>query len=779
MVKLAEKMYAEFPANAKMIKLMYSIKKEVYKDNKGALKIYDNYMKDNYDYEVYSDYAEILSELGNSDKAINIRKMIAETFPYSPSGFSDLSRQYFTAKKYDKAEEYINRALQLSPYNENYKELLGDIKNEQGDVAASKKYYAESLLHDPNQYEIISKVRKLEGKPEIRKLFAETDINALIKADDVNSAKNTDYGYYYILDQKNVVVYPGGATEEYCTVLIKITNEKGVDSYKQSSIGYNSSSQNLLIEKAEVMKKGMSKLEGERNGNEIVFTNLEVGDVVVFQYRIQHFSYGRFAKDFWDRYYFGGQIYSSVTRYNLMLPASQKLDHKFLHANLEPKMKDVEGFRQYTWEMVGAEPLANESLMPVLSDIGAVLHVSTVPSWNEIAGWYSDVCNNNAEQDFEIIALYNKLFPDPKKAMTQYQKAKTIYEYIEANIRYSSVSFRQSGLVPQRASTTLITRLGDCKDLSSLFVTLAGMAGIKAQMVLVNTRNNGQKEVMLPSMEFNHCIAKANLDNKDYYLELTDNYLPFGSLSNNLNGAAILEIPLKSANTQASLSYLKSSTRTRDIVKCNMEIKPEESDLNVQVKMVKQGNLSSGTRNSYHNLDKEKQIQEMESAVAKNYKNNVKVTDVTFSNLDKLYDSVNYAYSYKVKNEVAEIGTMKTFKVMYPNVVATLDNFSSDTRKYPIEYWSYEDADQYETTVNVLIPAGYKFVEMPASETLSFGDMKFSIQYTLKAPGKLQILRKFSNTRQQQIAPEDYVAFKAFFEKIVKAEQKFIAYKKI
>lgn len=93
-----------------------------------------------------------------------------------------------------------------------------------------------------------------------------------------------------------------------------------------------------------------------------------------------------------------------------------------------------------------------------------------------------------------------------------------------------------------------------------------------------------------------------------------------------------------------------------------------------------------------------------------------------------------------------------------------------------MQYWSYEDIDRYETIVNVNIPAGMKFIELPASETLSFKDMKFSIQYTLKTPDKLTITRKFSCNRQD-IPAADYADFKAFFEKIVKAEQKFIAYK--
>ena len=135
-----------------------------------------------------------------------------------------------------------------------------------------------------------------------------------------------------------------------------------------------------------------------------------------------------------------------------------------------------------------------------------------------------------------------------------------------------------------------------------------------------------------------------------------------------------------------------------------------------------------------------------------------------------------YTYSYKVKNEVSEIGSLQTFRVSYPDIVASLDKFSSDTRKYPVEYWSYEDADAYETIVNITAPTGKKFVELPTSETLSFKDIKFTIQYTLKAPDKLTITRKFTNGRQN-IPAEDYPAFKTFFEKIVKLEQKFIAYK--
>ena len=775
LVKAAEKMYAKFPDNSKMLELMYGIKKDVYKDVKGAFKVYENYMKDNFQYDVYNKYADLLSEAGKNDKSVEVRKKIADIFPYSPLEFFDLSAYYFSAKQFDKAEEQIRKALALSPYNEKYWEQLGDIKNEKNNTHDALEAYNQSLKYDPNQYDIINKIRKLNSKSELAKLFNEIDIQKIIKDDKPAEARNTDYGYYYILDQKDVIIYPGGANEEYFTTILKITNNKGVDRYKESTIPYTNS-QNLLIEKAEVIKKNQAKIDGERNGNQVVFSNLEAGDIIVFKYRLQSYVYGRLAKEYWDKYYFNGQIYSAITRYNLLMPAEQKLNYIFTISNVQPVIKDVENFKQYSWEVLNPVPLKDEPYMPVVADVCAMLHVSTIPSWADISNWYSDISNNKAEEDFEIIDLYKSLFPEGQKSLSQFQKAKVIYNYIESNIRYSSVSFRQSAFVPQSPATTLSTRLGDCKDLSSLFVTLAHMAGINAQMVLVDTRDNGEKQIALPSVDFNHCIAKATLDNKTYFIELTDNDLPFVSLPNNLNGAAILEIPSSTNTGRPGLQFLKSDTRTKDVVKRVVDIRPGETDISVNVETVKYGNLSSGIRNNYRELDNAKQMQNMEKEIANGYKNNVKLEQVNFKGLDKLEDSVTFTYSYKVKNEIAQIGSLKTFRIVYPDIVASLDNFSADTRDYGIEYWKYEDADNYETTVNITAPAGKKFVELPTSQTLSFKDMKYSLVYTLKAPDKLVVTRHFMDNRQNIVAA-DYAGFKAFFEKIVVAEQTFIAYK--
>lgn len=776
MVKAGEEIYKKYPEQESLLPMMYSIRKDVYKDSKGAMKLYENYLKNNFSAGVLRKYGELLQEQGQNDKSLQLKMRMAKDFPYDPDGFSVIAGYYYGVKEYDKAEEYTNKALQLSPYNQTYWELMGDIKREAKKSDQAIAAYNKSLMYDPNQYDVINKIRKLQGKEESYKLVPETNIDSIIRADNQAEAKNTDYGYYFINDEKNVIVHPGGATEEYYLYLIRITNEKGIDKYKESTIGYGNS-QELLIEKSMVIKKSGAKIEGDRNDNQIVFTNLEAGDVVVFKYRLQSFVYGRFAREYWDKYYFGSQIYTAREHYSLLLPADQPVHYVFTSTDFKPAVKTVEGFKQYTWDLVKQEPMKEEPLMPNNCDVGTVLHISTLSSWQDIASWYTDLINNRAEEDFEITSLFNNLFPDKGKTkLSQFEQAKLIYNYIEKNIRYSSVSFRQSAYVPQRASATLNTRLGDCKDLSNLFVTLCRMAHIECRMVLVNTRNNGVKDILLPSVEFNHCIVKARLDNKDYYIELTDNHLPFASLPNNLPGASILEIPMRKSTEVSDLKALADGNRTRDIVKRVIDIKPTDKDLAVNVICTKYGHFSADIRDQYANLDHDKQVIEMEKTVAQGYKNNIKLDKLSFPDLGQLSDSVKYTYSFKVRNEIAEIGSIQTFRISYPDVVATLNNFSADTRVFPIEYDNYEDADGYETVVNIEAPAGKKFIELPANESLQFKNLSFSISYRLVNPGKLVVVRKFSGDRKV-IPAADYTAFKSFFEKIITAEQKMIAFK--
>jgi len=76
--------------------------------------------------------------------------------------------------------------------------------------------------------------------------------------------KTYDYDYCYLLDEKFAIVYAEGATEEYTTLAVRILDQKGIDDWKEYNIGYNSNTQVLKIEKAEVVRRTVRSCRGAK-----------------------------------------------------------------------------------------------------------------------------------------------------------------------------------------------------------------------------------------------------------------------------------------------------------------------------------------------------------------------------------------------------------------------------------------------------------------------------------------------------------------------------------
>ncbi len=198
--------------------------------------------------------------------------------------------------------------------------------------------------------------------------------------------------------------------------------------------------------------------------------------------------------------------------------------------------------------------------------------------------------------DNAALKAYNEIFPQGTSNIKQEEIAYKIYKYIGENITYSSLDFRQSGYVPQLPSKTVSTKLGDCKDVSTLFVAMAEKAGLKANLVLVQTNNNGYEALKLPAISFNHCIVKVVIDNKDYFLEITDNFLPFKALPSNLYKAKALIISFdKSENEKSSLINISFDNALKNITKASSVVTIEN---NVKKFMVI--STFSGSNKSYY-----------------------------------------------------------------------------------------------------------------------------------------------------------------------------------
>jgi hypothetical protein len=356
------------------------------------------------------------------------------------------------------------------------------------------------------------------------------------------------------------------------------------------------------------------------------------------------------------------------------------------------------------------------------------------------------------------------------------QKAKLFYEYILNNIAYSSISFMHSNFVPQKASRTITTRLGDCKDVSTLFVTLCRESGIDANLVLISTRDNGRNQLTLPTINFNHCIAQLNVDGKTYYLELTDSYLPFGAGESSDLQANILPIPFDNAPIGDKLLTLEMPFRQKNSTFRNDKVTVSGNDYLIEHHTSCYAAIASSLRGSLRDLGDEERLKAINKGIAGDFTVPVKVTDLSFQGLDNLCDSASLTCKVQVAKAMQDVAGMKVLTLPWSDKVSTLDDLTLEKRNTPFELWSYKTEESNKERMEFILPQGVSFLEMPKNVHLECANASFDLVFEKAVDGKLIGTRTFLR-KTETVSPEQYPAFREFMTQVSEADNRQYAVK--
>ncbi len=764
MIKLINEAYVKFPSNYDMVLMKYSVEKELKKNVSGANRVIAKYLKKNYNTNAMLLTINRYFKAGDVKNGLKEYEKLAANKPLATGYLSELSGIHFRLGNYKKAEEYVQECIKIAPYKGSYHKTLGRTYAEMDETSKALKSYDKAIKFNPYDYEARELRRNLKDEKEIFSNFEEPDVYKLYKDAPDEDAFPEDNSVV-LLDEVQKVVYEGGGSEEKHMLVVKVFNSSGVDTWKEYRVSvYNN--QNGQIEKAEVLKKNGSKLEAQNQGGHIVFSNLEPGDGIHLTYKVQNYYSGKLSKHFWDKHYFAYFVPVQQSRFSLLTPASQKFSYKTLNSEVEPKITEKGGNKMYVWESLNNESLKHEPYMSSLADVGPILHISSIENWDYIAEWYAGLAQAKSKDNFEVQETVKELF-EGKENLSDQAIVKEIYNYIVNNIHYSSVPFLQSGLIPQKASKVLAKKQGDCKDVSTLFVSMCKAKGIDANLVLINTRDNGLEEMALPSIDFNHCIATVNLNNEDYYVELTSENLPFSSGYSSLKNTFSLVIP-KNIEETVDASLINPPTRVSNNIIRSATVTFENGDMTVEKNCIKSGILAGSMRDSYEDEGEETQFKSMQEAVNGDYPN-TKLLSVNFlSGLDDNADEVVYRYSYKVSSIFTEISGLSIFKLPWADNFDSPDFISRDERKFPIELWKYFYGDTYNETLEIEVPEGMKLSELPKS--LSYSNKYATYNLTFELDGNIVRAVRNMQVLNDKIAPEDYLEFKDFLNKVIKAD---------
>ena len=178
--------------------------------------------------------------------------------------------------------------------------------------------------------------------------------------------------------------------------------------------------------------------------------------------------------------------------------------------------------------------------------------------------WYRHIISE-MNNDKSIIA--NKAKEITQDCANELDKIKTIYAWVQTNIRYVAFENGIAGFKPDDAQEVLRKKYGDCKGMANLTQALLEAEGFDARLTWLGT-NHIAYDYSTPNLSVdNHMICTLLYNGKMYYLDPTYEYLPLGEYPQSIQGRQVMiqdkekflleRIPVSSPKANTDSLYCK------------------------------------------------------------------------------------------------------------------------------------------------------------------------------------------------------------------------------
>ncbi|MCX6317231.1 MAG: transglutaminase-like domain-containing protein [Bacteroidetes bacterium] len=370
----------------------------------------------------------------------------------------------------------------------------------------------------------------------------------------------------------------------------------------------------------------------------------------------------------------------------------------------------------------------------------------------DLYNWYNYLYKKCVNKPDELKAKVTEL---TKGKATDIDKVKAIFYWVQDNIRYIAFEDGLAGFIPAPAQDVFKAKYGDCKGMANLLTEMLKLAGLNAYMTWIGTRHIPY-DYTLPSLAVdNHCISTVMIAGKEYYLDGTEKYIPFGDYAWRIQGKEVLigkgdkyevkKIPVADKETNKIL------TQTTFQLKDNV--------LKGHVKATLTGEQRTGFHQYYHELpndDKKKMIQRFLEFGNKNLVvSNVKTSDLNNREIPVVVEGDIDLTNYVI-TEDKEIYLGIDF---YPEDLRGLQPEKNRQQDFALSS-SYVAIDETE----LILPAGYKVVSVPAAINEKATDYEVAGSYTIK--DNKVTFRKTLAFANGRIRKSDFENWKEFSKKL-------------
>ena len=482
----------------------------------------------------------------------------------------------------------LRESIRLFPKDTWAAEQLAAIYEDQQRYFEAQLLYQQLLEIEPNNLLALTRLQALAqlnfGSAQIPDVPPVTLLNPDVEQIIANAPDARDYpdaDTLVLFNHFSHDVLPTGQSRYTTHQVVKILTERGIQRYGDIAIPYQPTAQNIGINIArtitadgtilqppaeafnDVTPPGLlsQNLYSDAMWRVISMVGLAPGVCIEYQVTLEDKVPGG------ETWITGGYNFQATeatleTSYALQMPKAWHLQWEIANDpnSLAPVISYTENNTViYIWKYRETPALTLEEGMPHINDIVPRLRYSSIEDWDSVYAWYKDLAKERYTPDTNIEAKVQQLTSD---LTTEEAKIRAIYHFVATNIRYVGIELGQSAYQPSFATEVFRTQYGDCKDKTTLLISMLDLVGIKAYPVLVSVAPYERVETTLPLLsQFNHMVAAIPTSPNTYiWLDPTSTTCSYGDLP---------------YTTQGRIGFLISDTRGKFV---ETPIYPSESN---------------------------------------------------------------------------------------------------------------------------------------------------------------------------------------------------------
>ncbi len=363
---------------------------------------------------------------------------------------------------------------------------------------------------------------------------------------------------------------------------------------------------------------------------------------------------------------------------------------------------------------------------------------------DDLYEWYKLV-STNLKNDTSVFASFTKNLVKDKK--TDLDKIKTVYYWVQDNIRYIAFEDGIAGFRAEESAEVFKKKYGDCKGMANLTKSMLNVLGFDARMVIIGTKhlNFSYEKPGLPVD--NHAICAVKLNGKFLFLDGTENYCAINEYANRIQGRqCIVENGEKySVETVPQFDYLYNENKRI------INLKIENQLLVAQVKQTYKGESKLDFIRSYNYLNSENKDELLYHYLNDNDVN-IKVKNIKTSDLSNREGTVELNYQLDIKNRIIETNNQILINLEFER---EFEGFNIDSNQ-KVDF-DFDQKHFYDFTTTLTLNAGQKVLKLP--KPVQIDNEFYTFKLEMKQVGNTIIYQKIIITKKDYLPKEKIKQF--------------------